>query len=357
MALEYLGDHGGNVEKPDPPLQEGGHGHLVSGVECRRNGTSRPSCRVSEIERREGVAVNRLERQIGPGQVEPGKTARCALRIGKGVLDRDAHVGGAQVSLQRSVHELHQGVDDALRMDHHIHPVESQTEQEVGFDDLQTLVHQRGRVDGYPRPHVPGGMGQGLIDSHPVQPLPGPASKRTAGSSQHQTRDLGNPFPDHALEQCGVLRVDRDQLSVAGGRHHQLPTHHQAFLVGQSETVTSLQRGYGSFETRRPHHAVDHCRAGVLSHFHQRCGAGGVAIGELTAKAVMAGRAGRHRHHGGTRVAVGQTGEVVPCSPRRQSRNSNTEAVRNFECLATDGPRRPEDDNGPHRYPNQRYTR
>ena len=47
-------------------------------------------------------------------------------------------------------------------MDDDVDLVVIDPEQLVGLDHLQALVHQRARVDGDLRPHLPGGMGERL---------------------------------------------------------------------------------------------------------------------------------------------------------------------------------------------------
>src|SRR5436853_413306 len=68
-----------------------------------------------------------------------------AVGVGEGVLYGHAHVWDAELGLRRAVHEAHNRVDDALRVDYHFDVVVGHAEEPVGLDDLQALVHQAGR--------------------------------------------------------------------------------------------------------------------------------------------------------------------------------------------------------------------
>ena len=59
-------------------------------------------------------------------------------------------------------------------------------EEQVGLDHLEALVDQGGGVDGDDRAHVPGRVGQRLLDGHVEQLLAGAAAERAAGGGQHE---------------------------------------------------------------------------------------------------------------------------------------------------------------------------
>ena len=69
---------------------------------------------------------------------------------------------GAELGQDRAVAHLDQGMDDALGMDEDVEPVRLEVEQPAGLDELQPLVHQRGRIDGHLAAHLPAGMAEGL---------------------------------------------------------------------------------------------------------------------------------------------------------------------------------------------------
>ena len=53
-------------------------------------------------------------------EVRRGGRRGAAIGVGQRVLDRESHVGRAQLGLEGAVHELDGGVDDRLRMDHDV---------------------------------------------------------------------------------------------------------------------------------------------------------------------------------------------------------------------------------------------
>ena len=107
-----------------------------------------------------GARKSRRPRRRGPPRAAG---ERPAIGIGQRVLDRESHVGGAQLCLQRAVHELDGGVDDRLRMDHDVDRSYGNIVEPAGLDDLQALVGERRRVDGDLGAHRPGRVAERLL--------------------------------------------------------------------------------------------------------------------------------------------------------------------------------------------------
>ena len=140
-----------------------------------------------------------------------GGRRRPAVGIGQRVLDGKSHVGGAQLGLQRTVHEADGRVDDALRVDDHLDGVIADIVQPVCLDDLQALVGERRRVDGDLGAHRPGRMAEGLGRGDRRDLLGRGVEERAARGGQDEARDAGHRFADEALPDRRVLRVDRPE--------------------------------------------------------------------------------------------------------------------------------------------------
>ena len=91
-------------------------------------------------------------------EVERLEAVRQPVGIGHRVLDREAHVGMAQLRELRAVDEFDQRMDDALRMHDHVDLLHRHAEKPARLDHLQALVEKRGRIDGDLAAHVPGRM-------------------------------------------------------------------------------------------------------------------------------------------------------------------------------------------------------
>src|SRR5258708_28845390 len=93
-----------------------------------------------------------------------------------------------------------------------------QIEQATGFDDLESLIHQGGRVNGDAVAHFPGGMVQrlshrniGKVGFRSIQEWP-------AGSREPDAADFLHPASAKTLVDCVMLAVDREQsLPLAAG--------------------------------------------------------------------------------------------------------------------------------------------
>ena len=125
-----------------------------------RRATSRP-----KLQGPETLEIGRFKIQVHrPPPIDPRRHPAATRGPRQGILDRQLHVRGTQLGDHRTIHKFYHGMHDRLRVNHHVDLLAGKIEQPAGFDDLQGLVHEGGRIDGNFRPHVPSGVGQGLGD-------------------------------------------------------------------------------------------------------------------------------------------------------------------------------------------------
>ena len=188
MPLQSSLNHFGNPAERDSPGQKRAHRHLVRGVERRRRGAAGPARLDPGVEGPEHVAAHRLE---GKGadldRVErPDALVRRARRVGQRVENRQLHRGEAELGQHAAVGELDEGVDDALGVHHHVHPVVGQAEEMVRLDHLHRLVGQRRAIDGDLVAHAPGGMVERFRHGRGGDPLGAPPPEGAAAGGQDQ---------------------------------------------------------------------------------------------------------------------------------------------------------------------------
>ena len=156
-------------------------------------------------------------------------------------------------------------------MDDHLDPVVRQAEQVMGLDQLEPLVHERGRVDGDLRAHRPGGMLQRALARDARELGCGEAAKRAArrGDDDPLHRSVGRPL--QALGESRMLAVNGQQLPACAitRLEHQRAARDEALLVGQGHVRAALERCEGGCEPGRPHHGVQH-HVGTAA-AHQLC--------------------------------------------------------------------------------------
>ncbi len=154
---------------------------------------------------------------IGSGEIEPSHPSQIQrrqrrmppVRIGKRILNRQTHVGHAQLRDHRPVGELHQRVHDRLRMHEHVDLVRAHAEQPVRFDHLETLVHQRRGIDGDLPAHPPGRMLERVGGGDARQLRRRAAAKGSTRRGENQPADLRRLAAVQALVHGVVLAVDR----------------------------------------------------------------------------------------------------------------------------------------------------
>ncbi len=98
-----------------------------------------------EVECREVVRARRLEFEFREaGEIEWRESALDAIWPGERVLDREAHVGAAELREDRAIDEFDHRVNDALRVHDHIDAIHADAKQPTGFDHFEALVEECG---------------------------------------------------------------------------------------------------------------------------------------------------------------------------------------------------------------------
>ena len=140
---------------------------------------------------REACLVGRPELEVARGY-EVGRRRRggAARGIGECVLDREAHIGGAQLGLQGAIDELDGRVNDALGVDDHLDRLVADIVQPVRLDDLQALVREGRRVDrDLLRPSATSGGG----GPSRASPTRGPPDRRGTARPRRSARAGRSP--------------------------------------------------------------------------------------------------------------------------------------------------------------------
>ena len=184
-----------------------------------------------------------------------------SVGIGQGIADGQLHVRRAQLGQHGPIPELHQGMHNALAVDHRLHLRKRQPVKPHGFDDLQTLIHQGSGVDGDFCAHGPVGVAQGVSRRHMLQLHKALAEKRPSGAGEQQALNFASvPAALKALKYSRMLRVHRHDLRAAALRlgHHQLPGAHQGLLIGQGNALFLSDGRESRLQTHAAHHRRDH---------------------------------------------------------------------------------------------------
>ena len=170
-----------NTEKRQSAGQKRGDRHFVGRVQD--NGRDSPCSQraVGQGQAWESGHVGSVELQRrGRRQIENRERRAPSIGIGQRVLNRQLHVGDAQLGDHRPIRQLDHRMHDRLRVHEHIDLVSGNAEQPARFDHLESLVHQGRRVNRDLVAHVPGRMPEGVVGPDPLQPLDRPVAKRPA---------------------------------------------------------------------------------------------------------------------------------------------------------------------------------
>ena len=133
-------------------------------------------------------------------------------------------------------------------------------EEPARLDHLETLVHQRRRVDRDLAAHLPRRMPQRVVRRH--------ARERAASSERNGPPDavrislrdlLGAPAVEALMDRV-VLAVDGQDRDAAPmcRVHHQRAGHHEHFLVRERDRLAGVDRREHRFEARRARRSAEH---------------------------------------------------------------------------------------------------
>ena len=144
-------------------------------------------------------------------------------------------------------------------MDDDVDLVGGHVEQPVRLDDLEALVHQRGRIDGDLAAHLPRRMTQRLLGRHPLERRGGEVAKRSARRGENQPPDLARAAvrADTDAWRCARCRPEESPRRAARGLRHQRAGHDQHFLVGERDRLAGVDRGEHGFEAGGPGRRAD----------------------------------------------------------------------------------------------------
>ena len=196
--------------------------------------------------------------------------ARQAPRDRSGVLDGNAHIGKSELCLEGAVDELHQRVDDALRMNDDIDPDRRRTSySQRASMTSRRLVHERGRVDrDLARPCATSGEPAPARESTDAESVGRPGPERTAARGEDQPADIVascSPARHCQMAECSLVdrpepverargtavrhRVGREP---ARQRHHEMAAGDERFLVGRGDDLACARAPPGPRLRLRP---------------------------------------------------------------------------------------------------------
>src|SRR5687768_3162010 len=139
-------------------------------------------------------------------------------------------------------------MNDALRMDDDVHTIHFDAEEPARFDHLQTLVEERGGIDGDFLAHHPGGMFERAFNGDFREFFFRRAAEWPSRSRKQQPPHRFDWLAIKTLENGGMLTVHRQHpyAMLRGFAHDDLTGHDQDFLGSDGDVfagANSRQRG------------------------------------------------------------------------------------------------------------------
>ena len=157
--------------------------------------------------------------------------------------------------------ELHRRMHDALALHHDLDLLRRQAEQPHCLDQLQTLVHQGGRVNGDLCAHVPVGVLEGIRLGLTAQLLGLHPEEGAAGCREQDLGQAGGTLLIlQALEDGRMFTVHRQQLytMLCHGLCDQMAAGDKTLLVGKGQIMPAFDRAQAGTKACNAHHAVQH---------------------------------------------------------------------------------------------------
>src|SRR5262245_3959181 len=152
-----------NFRKCHLTCEKAGHGGLISRIHHCSSRATRSRNLAPQSQRRKAILIRWLEIELQRlCQIKLPSRRRCPIGPGQGILNRQLHVRRTKLGDHRPVDEFYQRVNNRLRMNDHVDLVGSQIKEPPRLDNLQCLIHHRGRIDRDFLAHLPRRMRQGV---------------------------------------------------------------------------------------------------------------------------------------------------------------------------------------------------
>ena len=259
----------------DLALEERHDRDLVGRAHDRGEGPAELAHPIGEIDRGEGLAIDRLERELLVGERHRPDARRQPFRPAERELDRQAHVRHRELRAHRAVAELSERVDDALRVDHDVDLRVLEPEQVLASITSRPLFIRVAESIVIFGPICQTGCASAsftdaFASSACVHPRNGPPEPVSTTRLTSPRRSPRRHWASAACsESTGTSRSGPlDEID------DELAADHQALLVGQREHLAGLQGRERRPQPRRAHERVQH---------HVGLGVAGEGLGGLGA--------------------------------------------------------------------------
>ena len=182
------------------------------------------------------------------------------LRVGQRVLNRQHHIGLAEVSQQRSIGKLNQRMHDRLAVDDHLYLVDRYAKQPSSLDDFKALVHQGCRIHADLGTHFPSGVIDGLLWGDAAHLLATPPKERPPRGREDDPLQAVAVFALETLPNGIRLAVQRQHgpPTALGLLQNQPAGHDQGLLIGHGHNFALSQRRQRRTEADGPDEPIEH---------------------------------------------------------------------------------------------------
>ena len=249
-----------NIAEPYPLCQKCRHCHLVGAI--HRAGHCTPLCKGlhSNAQRRKLLQI-RLEKgeRCQFCKIHPWRGEGEALGIRERILDRHAHIGSTQLSLNRTICKLHHRVHYGLRMHQNLYLLRRHSKEPRSLHKLQPLIHHCSRIYGNLGAHTPIGMLKRLRLCGRLNLLIGKLSEWSSRCSKQQLLHLSK-LPLQALEDCRMLRIHRQQRHPVAlcSCSNNGTCGNKGLLICKGYCLAALYGRKSRLKPAEPHHCRNH---------------------------------------------------------------------------------------------------
>src|SRR4029077_9116140 len=131
-------------------------------------------------------------------------------------------------------------MDFRLGVNHYFYIFRLEAEKPAGLDHLKSLIHQRGRIDGDTRSHLPGWMIQSLFRRHEGEFRGRRLPKRTARGCENELGHVLAAPGAETLMRAVVLAIHRNQLRTGDTHrvHHQSAAGNQDLFISETDAFS-----------------------------------------------------------------------------------------------------------------------
>ena len=260
MSFHRLCNNLINIQKANLFFQKFLYRKLVGRIKDSRHASAFPGCLDRHRKSAECLHIRNLKCDLTKfREIKTVSIQITSVWIVQSVLDRKSHIRSSKLRHDRTVFKFHHGMNDTLRLHHHLDMIQIHIKQPSGFHNFQALVYQGRGIYGDLPSHYPVWMFQSICNRDISKLFCSTSAERAAGCRDQKFMDLFVFFSVDSLENGAVFTIYRkDGYTIFSCHwHDQMTCRDKSLFIGQGNILSGTDSLHGRTDPDHSHDRSD----------------------------------------------------------------------------------------------------